>query len=62
MSGPAYPSWNDSPSDSWAKISRNFYEAAKSSGFSGLEPDAGDDEVTSQKKTVIYTAYLAENS
>lgn len=47
--------------DSWQKIARNFYYIALDKGFSGIEPNALDSEPQSQKKTIIYTAFIAEN-
>lgn len=46
----------------WRDISRNFFEIAQALGYAGLlEPNALDSKISSQRKVVTFTAYIAEN-
>lgn len=51
----------DSETNLLRKIARNLYTRAVADGYVGIEPDALDDYMSSLRKIVYYTAYLAEN-
>lgn len=52
----------DSSTSLWRDIARNFYEIAQALGYTGtLEPNALDNETSSQRKAVVYTAFIADN-
>lgn len=56
--GIGYPP--DSSVNLWRKIANNLFEIATSLGYSGIEPNALDNQTSSQRKAVYYTAYIAE--
>lgn len=52
----------DSATSLWRDIARNFYELAQTRGYNGtLEPNPLDNENDSMRKTVVYTAFIADN-
>lgn len=51
----------DSQTNLLRKIARNLYTRAVADGYVGIEPNALDDYMSSLRKIVYYTAYLAEN-
>jgi hypothetical protein len=43
----------------WRAVALNLYEIAMANGYSGaLQPNALDNEVSSMRKCVVYTAFL----
>ena len=58
--GIGYPP--DSSTNLWRKASENFFEIAQQFGYSDfLEPNGLDNEVSSMRKSVTFTAYIGEN-
>ena len=52
----------DSSTNLWRKISQNWYQIALALGYTGdITPNALDDEISAQRKSVWFTAYIANN-
>lgn len=57
---PQDPSFTDSATVLWRKISQNYYEQAVAAGFTeNIEPSGTDDIISSMRKVCTYTAFLA---
>lgn len=52
----------DSATSLWRKVSENLFIIAQAAGYSGtLEPNALDNEISSMRKCVTWSAYIGEN-
>lgn len=52
----------DSETNLWRDVSRNLFELAQGYGYNlTLEPNALDSPINSQRKSVTFTAFIAEN-
>ncbi len=52
----------DSETNLWRKVCDNFFEIAQAHGYADfLEPNGLDAPMNSMRKSVIYTAFIANN-
>lgn len=62
MPTPFEPSWSDSWTDLWRKIDYNLFLVAQTRGYTDfLEPNALDNQIDAMRKSVLYTAFIANN-
>ncbi len=53
----------DSATSLWRKISENLFEIAQANGYTNfLEPNALDGKINAMRKSVTFTAYIADNA